>query len=815
MALIKYIIETILVLLAIEIVLGQHITPPQAINRSQNELFRYLQPPPPVPVLNYNFQNYNSRVWKQPQQPRQQQQKQGATKDYTNPKSDLSFMQKVVRFFGFGGNNSPPKTNFKDVPQNYQQYQQQKFHPSQNVQYRGNNYHAPEIQSILPAAAPSEWPAKNTIVQPKFYSHQSFIHGLAPIPVPNLSATPIPPFYDAKSFLYNPYGANFVKPFTKSESKSHHQKYKIEAVSDIIVGSTKSPAMVPPIHTVPNIIATQPPKFSKISENFPSHLYKDLEITSDTDIEVIKSIPVAHFSTTVLQYPNLNNQILHQQQSYGTNLGSIKHDIQVLNTLINESLINEPISVEDSNPSASHNQNFTVGSEIQFVRPETTTRDYLYDEEFSETKQPTIVENPIGVPDQIIYGKPNGIENTVSVPTTFPEPQENYQNINRFSKSSFFNSIPPSETQKPTTWTTGSPIQTTLYDETKKKSKQIQIIIPYTVNREKSGKYVTVNYDNWSVRNSDQNDDFVHGESNILYQTNRPEFEKKNPKYLTKILASNLRELLKKEIPKFNKSSAAPDELVIKRPFFIDQTKLQMNIDDWTEQEFSTSNMEQKASTISFLVPSKIIPSEYLTTTPSTVQTTTVWPESEETSYEDDYYKDQSGYEDDEKSHSTEETRSFANNLWHKLGVTISPITHEKVHVVTPLKLNAVASNDQKKLADKLIASNFKNENQFKSPRFIVRPTPGSATKSINHLKSTLAYSINNLETTTESVKNSGQVTLLKPKLFGYMNYFSPLAELIEKENDELSEKQRIQIVTPLSFIRRNNLDSGDENVSN
>ncbi|BFG01443.1 probable serine/threonine-protein kinase yakA [Drosophila madeirensis] len=75
-------------------------------------------------------------------------------------------------------------------------------------------------------------------------------------------------------------------------------------------------------------------------------------------------------------------------------------------------------------------------------------------------------------------------------------------------------------------------------------------------------------------------------------------------KYLTKILASNLRELLKRE------------RETKRRPLGVDISRLQHNIDGWTEQEYNS--LSHRPSTPTIRGRSKHIPTEYLTTTTTT-----------------------------------------------------------------------------------------------------------------------------------------------------------------------------------------------------
>lgn len=203
-------------------------------------------------------------------------------------------------------------------------------------------------------------------------------------------------------------------------------------------------------------------------------------------------------------------------------------------------------------------------------------------------------------------------------------------------------------------------------------------------------------------------------------------------KYFTKILANNIRDLLKREkTPK---------------PPRIDLIKLQKNIDGWTEQSFSG-----KASTNSLMGHTKAIPTSFISTmmiksTTVMQPTTTLSPkttfdpdlmEEARRQYDNILYK-----KNDEDSLYVKRHDRFLNRdnelvlinnnltynsfheggvkvfapkttlapkeLWKRLHVTISPLTNEKIYVVTP-QPHTDGANDQK-------TSTFR-------PRFSVRPT--------------------------------------------------------------------------------------------
>lgn len=270
-------------------------------------------------------------------------------------------------------------------------------------------------------------------------------------------------------------------------------------------------------------------------------------------------------------------------------------------------------------------------------------------------------------------------------------------------------------------------------------------------------------------------------------------------KYLTKILASNLRELLQREHQP-TKLKLSPNSLDI------DINKLQKNIDDWTEQEYTS--LSHRPSTPTIRGRSKHIPSEYLPTTTAAVKanrqskTTKGFTDSSElpssinnleplyerestkryqyTQITDNHLRDIYNSFEAMKSRvptnfkaatpastTTTTTTTMATTsstttstttttttekpfylrtipvqepeeLWKKAKVSISPKTQEKVYVVTPqprffpqrfyaptaAPVIPTTTTVRSSVTDKPLLSNVGSG--FKSPRFLVRPTPGN-----------------------------------------------------------------------------------------
>lgn len=356
-------------------------------------------------------------------------------------------------------------------------------------------------------------------------------------------------------------------------------------------------------------------------------------------------------------------------------------------------------------------------------------------------------------------------------------------------------------------------------DDRNKKPKKIQVIIPYTSKNHPSpfrqNAYQTFDTAaGWS--HSNRHDDIHDSQESQVVSSATPSpnriasLKRNNSRYLTKILAKNIRDLLKREH--------------LKNLTTIDLEKLQKNIDGWTEQEFSMT--PNRGSTISLLSQSKHIPSEYLTTTPALNDMTTT--DSPSTYYEDASEGEGETSEDGEEADEAEDgdvdaaiedesetdndafgpdndavdpdeeaiqqaeavedddfkrleyVKSLDNNqisgsetrlvyetttrpprrattlppcsttqivpirttvlpspdeLWNKLKSLLSPAARdrkEKVYVVTPQPHPYFESDES------VTTYVHDNENEiaanFKSPRFLVRPTPGMARSSTGNI---------------------------------------------------------------------------------
>lgn len=217
-----------------------------------------------------------------------------------------------------------------------------------------------------------------------------------------------------------------------------------------------------------------------------------------------------------------------------------------------------------------------------------------------------------------------------------------------------------------------------------------------------------------------------------------------------------------------------------------DIKKLQKNIDDWTAQEFSKIyRRQQKASTISHLKRSKKIPDEYFTTIPPQRKTSKSFLStindlnasfldneaagSIQHSVETDLHNEKfiENFNNDLYEHNTipftqttyytttplptttpyvETTttppKTTTRHSWDKIQTSISPLTKEKVYVVTPQPRSfGSTNNDRHNISASSTSPPFSpplrdglSTLTFKSPRFLVRPTPGPTGSQKEHV---------------------------------------------------------------------------------
>jgi hypothetical protein len=646
---------------------------------------------------------------------------------------------------------------------------------------------------------------------------------LAPIPIPNLSPTPIPPLFDYKNFHHDPY---------RSQKTGFIKLVPLEPVAQV---SNNVNVQIKPDRSLQEFAAIKEiPTVEVISSNLvaeftiPGTVYDD--VTLRPRIEFSSKSPTQHNFRFNLDVGNnldanttINSPIIVESLERVTdNVGAgseheYEHNIhQALESPVNnlEDSDDDTINAEESNrvvPFHDYEQNSnldeittTEGNYIIKFEPSIqTAADLAENLPKNKSDGPSKVRDrltPLELLDSpIFHVTPFTTKSSkVNLPTETQPPFKPIEDFTKKLATLWTSPIPISISTKPTLMQSDATTETTpdfksttnliLSSSTSsflsklstgitlpreplpvrlsgstKKPKQIQIVIPYTTYHKPSpfkvqeeaeiltyrplirGHYVThptkkieqnliknlkveEPFNGLGYHNDQEYPD--HAQESKIVESKVTIEPPRTTKYLTKILANNIRDLLKKE-----KTPKPPK---------IDLIRLQKNIDGWTEQSFLG-----KVSTISLTGHTKAIPSSFLSTTmkattmmkfPSTTLSpkTTFEPElMEETKrqYDNILYKK----EDDllyVKRHDrfldrdnelvlinnnltfnthhdgvkvfAPKTTLTPKELWKRLHLTFSPITNEKIYVVTPQP------------------SREEEEVRTFRPRFSVRPTVAS-----------------------------------------------------------------------------------------
>lgn len=602
----------------------------------------------------------------------------------------------------------------------------------------GQRIALPTYKPKLAYPTPSSYSGPS-ITSPDYQPPQSLLplqyspkHHLLPIPLPNLSMVPLPPLFGAKPFrAINSYGQ------TDQSSNPYSNQYQPQG--DYIYSSVQ-PQTTP--STTPDdviIIARTP------TTPYPS---------VSSDVEIIPSISLGDFSSSVvypIERPNSPFGNVEHKHSEGYS----QPDYLGAPIVVDQNYYQSPPN-DNYHSASSSNASFeqpefdregsikTIQSQLINSRPSSpiTILPDLFPPETTmepkfESSSPQTLPNigwsnkrergtPKNLLDSPIYYMNKSQQRTTKSPDTFESRLPDMDNT-PWTPSvqqgilSITSPLPTVYTERPSRSNTFNQnhfhSSGNLEDPVHKRPKQIQIIIPYTTKNRNTlnidhqsppqpSRFQNFDSSNgWSVQ-SHQTDQHDSQESKLITSTvTQASVPPKTTKILTKIVAANLKELLHNE-----KSNATSLNSIV------DISRLQKNIDVWTEQEFSTPN---KASTVSLSqTKAKIIPSEYLTTTPIPSKTepnsipvpiTTVEPFLSDQAYTK-YDDDQSNIIDSNDS----------SDLWTKLMLSISPSTKEKVYVVTPQPWRNTPSVEYTKRAG----------SGFKSSRFVVRPTPGPQSTS-------------------------------------------------------------------------------------
>lgn len=582
---------------------------------------------------------------------------------------------------------------------------------------------------------------------------------MAPIPIPNLSPTPIPPLFDSKNFHHNPYRSQkvgFIKlvPLEPTAQLSTNinihvkpdqelQKPAVEILNSNLVAEFTIPENINPV-TDQQSLSNK--KYLDIDDNLKSSVGNSYAEADN----------VGEGSET-----NYHHKIKQFLDDGADDFETFDEGIDSKQA---ETITGLRKSIETTTTKAFY--------KIQFEPSVQTAADLLefaFKSDENGTSKYHERKTPLEILDSPIFHVTSLTVKPLVV-TYSTESTPSFKPIDNFTKKlasplplSLSSTEYTSSTSLPTLSTTPSTfsdmsesrevVSTTSHSFTKK-PKQIQLVIPYTTFHKPSpfkkqeeqeiltyrpirGHYVTYpskksyrqkneevknNQFNGLGYNNDQEYPDHAEESKVVERKVTTELPKVT-KYLTKILANNIRELLQKE-----KTPKSPK---------IDIIRLQKNIDGWTEQSYLG-----KVSTISQNGHTKAIPVSFLSASTSmSISTTTISPnltfepeliEATKQQYGADVLEkdlfvkrhDRFLNRDNEivlinnnltkNLHQNElkildsQTTLTQQELWKRLPLTTSPLTNEKIYIVTPQPTQKL------------------EENVFK-PRFSKRPTIGGS----------------------------------------------------------------------------------------
>ncbi|CRK96545.1 CLUMA_CG009974, isoform A [Clunio marinus] len=625
-------------------------------------------------------------------------------------------------------------------------------------------------------------------------------NGFVPIPIPNLSPTPIPPLFDAKDFNINPYrsqktGSIKLVPLdpvaqvsnnVNVQVKPEKNLAKLEALKESpsveVVNSNLVAEFTINGNSIQHESVTTREPFKKDS-SFSLDVVNNLDVKSTIHqpivVESLETVTDSSFAGSEHAFEHnvqqsldlLANQVKAPNDDifYTSNSNRFVNNLQsqefIETTTTDDSYIVkfEPsiqtaadLAAEKTNKSLpSKNRDRATPLElldlpIYYVTQTSTETPPPFKplEEYTK-KLATLWTSPLPIStstDATVTPTYRQTEATIATSPSTSSPPTTLSFLAKLSSVPFLGITPPREPPKPPPST--------------KKPKQIQIVIPYTSYHKPSpfkvaqeqeiityrpirGHYLThpTKKERKEIKSSTDDDKFnshgyhndqeyhEHGQESKIVESLVTVEPSKTTKYLTKILANNIRDLLK------NEKTPKPPK--------IDIIKLQKNIDGWTEQSFLG-----KTSTTSLMGHTKAIPKSFLSTTMKATTfmkfpTTTLSPKTtfdpdlmEETKRQYDsilykkddnllYVKRHDRFLDRDNELVLINNNLTYNNLdsgvkvfapkttltpkelWKRLHVTISPLTNEKIYVVTPQPLQEF----------------YREESTTFKPRFAVRPT--------------------------------------------------------------------------------------------
>lgn len=561
------------------------------------------------------------------------------------------------------------------------------------------------------------------------------IHTLQPVALPNLSVSPLPPIFNARPFRPVPpqFSSNILQGINQmQQSNSNNVNVEQSIPLAEFTHSVDYPATIiqsPIIEIEPPSNFNQTKAYRNIANSYVVDEIRDISSQASEDhISATKSIPDSSFETT------------------GSDVGNELYDTSIPADL-------KPVSRIPSN----HRPNF---ADLRGIN----------DEDVDKYRTESNLQN---IDSPLLYLKPSAPHKSHGnfvLAISSPIPENEYEIYDDIPTT-----VAPQTPALTTNWdesrTTyneevSAPVQANVY-----KPKIVQIIVPYTTGNKQTdtnGDIVQMSQDwpstpkdEYQARKVPSNTENSHA-SSLTENYNAAGTTTEDT--VTKIYESD----------HLNPTDPSKDIYDVKEPPF-DIIKLQHTIDDWTEQEYSkqykipqrTRSSEKYAKQIPDDYFTTTIPTNYVTTTTnynyefydhegsSSVQHTVTdernntftRPRKEYNTIERTKNRHNTGKNDEsdevQKLHIYTAASSFRTTStsttttpapWGKIQTAISPLTKEKVYVVTskPWRDTRNVSTEwyevepfesKKTNADSEYSAS--NNFPFKSPRFMNRPSFG------------------------------------------------------------------------------------------
>lgn len=563
------------------------------------------------------------------------------------------------------------------------------------------------------------------------------IHTLQPVALPNLSVSPLPPIFNARPF--RPTNPKFPTVLVQGINSMQQNSNNVKIEQSVPVAEFTHSVDYPASFIQSPVIDVDAPKtrnetkaYRHIPNAFILNELRDIASQASED-HAAKALQDSSFESTGL---DVGNELYESGIPMGFKLRNVpsnhKDKFADLRGVKDEDV--------DKYRTESNLQN--IDSPLLYLKPSAPHKDY--------GNFVLAISTPINDHDYEIYDD----NPTTATPQVSTPPSAWDESRNDYNEG-----LPPP----------------TAAQESMDRPKIVQIIVPYTSGR---------NPDDWEYTQ----DEYYQARkmpSNTEHSVVSTVTESYNtPSTTTEESPQSVTDNFDSE--RLNTAAILNDLYDVKEPPF-DIIKLQHTIDDWTEQEYS-EHYKTPQRTRGFEKYAKQIPDEYFTTTMPTNYVTS-----------NDYNYDFNDHEGSSSiQHSVTENQNYISNTnkprkeynvinrnrthssrqeeeakeiqklhiytaastfrsttttpapWGKILTSISPLTKEKVYVVTskPWREARNVTNDWYAV-EKFESKRTNNDNDvsasdnlpFKSPRFVNRPSLGfSSAEESNSMKSDSSY---------------------------------------------------------------------------